>query len=145
LPKNNIHSALNAVEALNGKATSYGLVNGATPDGRPFDTKIHPAGDFGQNIFVGENLCAAMTFLYHGRRDVGLGAARAMYETMAIKTRSPWNQRCLLWGDTGLPLWGDDYYSNLAIWAVPMALRGESVREFSKAGLLPDMLNAARG
>jgi uncharacterized protein (DUF608 family) len=145
LPKDNIHSALNAVEALNGKATSYGLVNGATADGRPFDTKIHPAGDFGQNIFVGENLCAAMTFLYHGRRDAGLAAARAMYETMAIKTRSPWNQRCLLWGDTGLPLWGDDYYSNLAIWAVPMALRGESVREFSKAGLLPDMLNAARG
>ena len=145
LPEDRIHSALNAMEQLNAKATSYGLVNGVTPDGRPYDTKIHPVGDFGQNIFVGENLCAAMTFLYHGRRDAGLAAARAMYETMAIKTRSPWNQRCLLWGDTGLPLWGDDYYSNLAIWAVPMAVRGESLKEFSKSGLIPDMLNAARG
>jgi uncharacterized protein (DUF608 family) len=145
LPEDRIHSALNAVEQLNAKATSYGLVNGVTPDGRPYDTKIHPVGDFGQNIFVGENLCAAMTFLYHGRRDAGLAAARAMYETMAIKTRSPWNQRCLLWGDTGLPLWGDDYYSNLAIWAVPMAVRGESLKDFSKSGLIPDMLNAARG
>ena len=145
LPEDRIHSALNAVEALNAKATSYGLVNGATADGRPFDTKIHPAGDFGQNIFVGENLCAAMTLLYHGRRDAGLAVARALYETMAMKTRSPWNQRCLLWGDTGLPLWGDDYYSNLAIWAVPMAVRGESVADFSKSGLIANILRAARG
>jgi uncharacterized protein (DUF608 family) len=144
LPAWQIQSALSMVERLNAGATSYGLVNGTTPDGQPFDTGVHPSGDFGKNIFVGENLCAAMTFLYHGRRDAGLAAARAMYETMALKTRSPWNQRCLLWGDTGLPLWGDDYYSNLAIWAVPMALHGQSVREFSRSNLLLEMLNAAR-
>jgi hypothetical protein len=84
-----------------------------------------------------------MTFLFHGRQDAGLEAARAMYEAMAIKTRSPWNQRCLLCGDTGLPLWGDDYYSNLVMWAVPMALKNESVGEFVHAGLVPDMLRAA--
>ena len=43
LPEDRIHSALNTVESLNAKATSYG---------RPFDTEIHPVGDFGQNIFV---------------------------------------------------------------------------------------------
>jgi hypothetical protein len=119
------------------------MLNGVTPDGLPFDTKVHPTGDFGMNIFVGENLCAAMTFLYHGRQDAGLEASRAMYEVMAIKTRSPWNQRCLLYGDTGLPLWGDDYYSNLVMWAVPMALKHESVGDFVRAGLVPDMLRAA--
>jgi uncharacterized protein (DUF608 family) len=144
LPEDRIHAALNAVESTNAKATSYGLINGVTPDGRPFNTKVHPSGDFGENIFVGENLCAAMTLLYHGRRDAGLAVSRALYETLAIKTRSPWNQRCLLWGDTGLPLWGDDYYSNLAIWALPMAVQKQSLAEFSKEGLLPELIRAAR-
>jgi hypothetical protein len=124
-------------------ATSYGLINGVTPEGKPYDTKVHPEGDFGMNIFVGENLCAAMTLMYHGRKDVGLEIARRLYRTMAIKTRSPWNQRCLLHGDTGLPLWGDDYYSNVIIWAVPMALEGVSVKEFASTGLVQAMMKAA--
>lgn len=143
-PPERVASALAAVERLNMAATSYGLINGVTPDGRPFDSTFNPAADFGLNIFVGENLCAAMTFLYHGRREAGLEVARRMYEAMAVKTRSPWNQRCLLSGQTGLPLWGDDYYSNLVIWAVPMAVEGQSIGEFVKGGLVSDMLRAAR-
>src|SRR6266852_2021218 len=46
-----------------------------TADGRPFDSEFHPAADSGLNIFVGENLCAAMTFLCHGRRDAGMETA----------------------------------------------------------------------
>src|SRR5579883_151182 len=144
LPAGRIASALAAVERLNLNATSYGLINGVTPDGKPFDTKIHPAGDFGMNIFVGENLCAAATLLYHGRREPGLEAARRLYDAMAVKTRAPWNQRCLLFGDTGLPLWGDDYYSNQAIWSVPMALNGQTIGTFQSAGLVREMLRAAQ-
>ncbi len=144
LPSDRVKNALDSIENLNAKATSYGLINGVTPDGRPFDTQIHPAGDFGLNIFVGENLCAAMTFLYHGRQDSGLEMARAMYEAVAVKNRSPWNQRCLLNGQTGLPMWGEDYYSNLVIWAVPMALSNQSVGAFANGGLIRDMLHAAR-
>jgi hypothetical protein len=66
-----------------------------------------------------------------------------MYEAMAVKTRSPWNQRCLINGETGLPEWGDDYYSNLAIWAVPMALRGETISQFAR-GFAEKMITAAR-
>ncbi len=72
LPEERITKALEAIERLNMGATSYGLINGVTPDGRPFDTRVHPDGDFGLNIFVGENLCAAMTFMYEGRKDIGL-------------------------------------------------------------------------
>ncbi|MCL5671828.1 MAG: glycoside hydrolase family 116 protein, partial [Acidobacteria bacterium] len=103
LPQERIHSALGEIARLNLGATSYGLINGVTPDGKPYDTKVHPEGDFGLNIFVGENLCAAMTFLYDGQRDTGLEIARRLYEAMAVKARSPWNQRCLLNGQTGLP------------------------------------------
>jgi hypothetical protein len=85
-----------------------------------------------------------MTFVYHNRRDVGLEVARRLYETLAVKTRSPWNQRCLLNGETGLPQWGDDYYSNLAIWALPMAVAGESIKPFTEKGLAQRMNSAAR-
>jgi uncharacterized protein (DUF608 family) len=145
LPEDRVAKALGAVERLNMAATSYGLINGVSPDGKPYDSKVHPEGDHSLNIFVGENLCAAMTFMYHGRKDIGLEVARRLYHAMAIKTRSPWNQRCLLSGETGLPVWGDDYYSNLSIWAVPMALEGMSVKEFAHSGLVKDMLSAAGG
>jgi hypothetical protein len=118
--------------------TAYGIINAATPDGKPFDSGFGP-GDHAKNIFVGENLCAAMTFMYHGRRDTGLEIARRMYEAMAVKTRSPWNQRCLLNGETGLPQWGDDYYSNMVMWTVPMALQGASLAHFE----LPKRMIAA--
>jgi uncharacterized protein (DUF608 family) len=144
LPRDRIGSALDTVERLNMRATAYGLINGVTPDAKPFDTQLNPSGDHAKNIFVGENLCAAMSFLYHDRQDVGLEIARRLYEALAVKTRSPWNQRCLLNGETGLPQWGDDYYSNLVIWALPMALAGESIRPFAEKGLVKRMLSAAR-
>jgi len=138
-----VASALDTVERLNLAATSYGLINGVTPDGVPYDTKVHPEGDHATHIFVGENLCAAGTFLYHGRRDTGLEVARRLWEAMAIKTRAPWNLRCLLNGQTGLPQWGDDYYSNQAIWTLPMALEGQSISEFTRSGLVSKILAAA--
>ena len=143
LPAEHVNSALDTIERLNLKATSYGLINGVTPDGNPFDTKLHPSGDHAKNIFVGENLCAAMTFIYYGRRDTGVEIAHRLYQAIAVKNRSPWNQRCLLNGETGLPQWGEDYYSNVAIWALPMALAGQSVEQFARAGLAKNILQAA--
>jgi uncharacterized protein (DUF608 family) len=144
LPAAHINSALGTIERLNMKATSYGLINGVTPDGQPFDTKLDSAGDHASNIFFGENLCAAMTFLYHGRKATGLEIARRLYDAVAIKNHSPWNQRCLLNGKTGLPQWGEDYYSDLVIWAFPMGLAGQSVGEFVQNGLVKSMIDAAK-
>lgn len=143
MPAAHINSALDTIERLNLKATAYGLINGVTPQGEPFDTKLNPSGDHAKNIFFGENLCAAMTFIYHGRRDTGVEIARRLYDAVAVKNRSPWNQRCLLNGETGLPQWGTDYYSNVVIWALPMALAGESVGQFSRSGLVKNMMSAA--
>ena len=143
LPEDHAGSALSQVEHLNMSATAYGLINGVSPDGKPYDTRLNPNGDHSLNIFVGENLCAAMTFVYAGRADTGLEIARRMYEAMARKQASPWNQRCLLNGHTGLPAWGDDYYSNLVMWALPMALQKQSVGEFAKGGLMAAILRSA--
>jgi uncharacterized protein (DUF608 family) len=141
-PQDRVNAALNAIERMNFRETSYGFMNGSTPDGEPYHSGHNGEADFSSNIFFGENLCTAMTFLYHGRRETGIEAARRLYEAVALKTVSPWNQRCLLSGETGLPLWGDDYYSNVAIWAVPMALGRQSVAEYTSHGLLPDMIRA---
>ncbi len=144
LPPANVQSALTAVERLNMAATAYGLVNGVAPDGRKFDAGWPQEGDHARHTFVGENLCAAMTFMYSGRRDTGMEIVKRIYEAIAIKTRSPWNQRCLISSDSGLPVWGDDYYSNLVIWAVPMALAGQNVSAFCATGGLVDrMIRAA--
>ncbi|MCL5274137.1 MAG: GH116 family glycosyl hydrolase, partial [Chloroflexi bacterium] len=144
LPQEHVQSALATVERLNMAATAYGLVNGMTPDGRRFDAGWPQEGDHAKHTFVGENLCAAMTFMYHGQGHTGVEIARRIYEAIAIKTRSPWNQRCLISSETGLPVWGDDYYSNLVIWAVPMALAGQGIGQFSAAGGLVDrMIRAA--
>jgi hypothetical protein len=62
-----------------------------------------------------------------------------------LRRDPPWNQRCLLSGETGLPVWGDDYHSNLSLWTVPMSLEGMSVKEFAYSGLVKDTLSAAGG
>lgn len=145
LPEDKVRSALAAVERLNMAATAYGLVNGVTPEGARYDTGWPEGNDHGRHIFVGESLCAAMTFIYHRRDDVGLEIARRLYEAIALKSRSPWNQRCLISSETGLPVWGDDYYSNLVIWALPMALAHVGIGEFTADGGLVDrMIRAAQ-
>lgn len=138
LPADNVQSALSAVQRLNMPATAYGLVNGVTPDAQRFDAGWQHEGDHGKHVFVGENWCAAMTFMYHGHAETGLEIARRIYEAVALKSRSPWNQRCLISSDTGLPVWGDDYYSNLVVWALPMALADEGVAQFTAQGGLVD-------
>src|ERR1035437_416942 len=140
LPSAHVKTALDTIERMNMKATSYGLINGVTPEGKPFDA----GGEHARNIFFGENLCAAMTFLFYGRHDTGLEIARRLYDAVAIKNHSPWNQRCLLNGETGMPQWGEDYYSDLAIWAFPMGLAGQSVEQFAQTGLVKNMIGAAK-
>ena len=43
-----------------------------------------------------------------------------------------------------MPQWGEDYYSNLVIWAFPMAIAGQSLEQFVKTGLVEGMINSAR-
>ena len=141
LPAEKINAALDSIERLNMNATAYGLVNAATPAGESFDTGYQQVDDQGKNVFVGENLCAAMTYMYHGREETGLQIAKRIYETIAFKSYSPWNQRCIFSSESGMPLWGDDYYSNMVIWAVPMAIANQGIRKFTaKGGLIDRMI-----
>ncbi|HIJ66525.1 MAG TPA: hypothetical protein HPP77_11315 [Candidatus Hydrogenedentes bacterium] len=145
LPEEQVKTALGTIKRLNMHATAYGLVNGVTPDGAPYDTGLCLPGDHATHTFVGESLCAAMTYMYRGHQETGLEIARRLYEAIALKSASPWNQRCLLNGKTGLPLWGDDYYSNLVVWAVPMALARQGIQAFTKGEGLVTRMMTIRG
>ena len=148
LPADQVQSALGAVERLNMAATEHGLVNGVNPDGSRYISKpdperfpdILPNNDHSTQVFVGENLCAAMNFIYHGQRETGLEIARRIYEAVALTSRSPWKQRCLIDADTGLPVWGEDYYSDMVIWALPMACANQSIAEFAESDLMRDLM-----
>ena len=151
LPADQVQSALGAVKRLNMGATEHGLVNGVDSDGTRYISKpdsdadqvveILPNNDHATQVFVGENLCAAMTFIYHGQRETGLEIARRIYEAVALTSRTPWRQHCLIDADTGLPVWGEDYYSNMVIWALPMACANQNIAEFMHNEFVRDLLS----
>ena len=155
LPEAHVRSALKTIVRLNMAATPYGLVNGVTPTGDRYDSKaeigdnggifeIQADNDHAKQTFVGENLCAAMTFMFHDQAPTGLEIVKRIYEALALKSRAPWKQRCLIDASSGLPVWGEDYYSNMVIWAVPMAMAGQGIHEFAGSGELIDrMISAA--
>ena len=149
LPADRVESALGAVKRLNMGATEHGLVNGANPDGTRYVSKpdpekfpdILPNNDHSTQVFVGENLCAAMTFIYQGQRETGLEIARRIYEAVALTSRSPWKQHCLIDADSGLPVWGEDYYSNMVIWALPMAVCNLDIEQFTRSDLVRELIS----
>jgi hypothetical protein len=126
--------------------TGYGLVSGVTPDGKRFDAGYSSTNDHGKHVFFGENMCAAMTFMYRGRRDTGLEIARRIYKAVALTSCSPWNQRCLIDAETGMPVWGDDYYSNMVVWGLPAAWEGADLSAVCRPeGLVHRLIDAAAG
>lgn len=152
LPAEQVQSALGAVQRLNMAATAHGLVNGVNPDGSRYISKpdsdadqvveILPNNDHATQVFVGENLCAAMSFIYQDQRETGLEVARRIYEAVALTSRTPWKQHCLIDADTGLPVWGEDYYSNMVIWALPMAYANQSIAEFAQGEFIRELISA---
>lgn len=139
-----VASALEAVARLNVRAGEAVMVNGVNPDGTPHRSRADGhENDHASGCFVGENLCSAMTMLYAGQRELGLDIARRIYEAIAIRHRTPWDQYCIIAPSDGHPIWGSDYYSNLVIWALPMALAGQGIAELaSPGGLLERILEA---
>ena len=154
LPAPHVETALHSIARLNMQATVHGLVNGVTPDGQRyysrdkrktiFEQQADEDNDFAKQIFVAENMCAAMTFLYHGDTTTGLQIAQRIYEAIACGSCTPWKQYCLIDADRGFPVWGEDYYSNMVVWSIPMALARQSVAEFCHSDPMIAILTPTR-
>lgn len=122
-PENRIKSIIASVEKLNMKASISGASNGCNPDGSRDFTKIYKEGNtHASEVFVGENLCFAAMCSYFGRKDLCLEITKRIYDSIAIKSKTLWNWHCLISAETGEPVWGSDYYSDLIIWIISIAL-----------------------
>lgn len=140
-PENHIQKALENIINLNFKKTKWGLVNGMHPDGKkakcriPGDTEkqnilTDDDNDHASQIFFGENLCSAMVMISHGKKKEGMEVVKRLIEAYFLKWKTPWNQSCLLSSKDGHPVWGDDYYSNMVIWALPLFLEKKDLGNF---------------
>ncbi|MCX5672100.1 MAG: GH116 family glycosyl hydrolase [Planctomycetota bacterium] len=146
LPKDRIATALESIARLNLPASPFGMVDAVFADGKPC-VEGGPGGDrvWSRDIFIQCNATAAMVFLYAGRRDDGLKAARTMLDTIFRGPHAmPWSQPCGLSSVTGGTCHGHDYYDHMVVWSYPLALAGQDIRAAcAKGGLIARILEAA--
>jgi uncharacterized protein (DUF608 family) len=116
LPREHIVSAIDSVLRLNGASTPYGVANGCNPDG------TRPAGAHSDCISPGETFNFAATAIHAGRADEGLEQAREACSNVALLQKTPWNICFNFSAADGRMIWGQNYYSNMGIWTVLMAL-----------------------
>jgi hypothetical protein len=110
-------------------------VNFADLNGRP---TISGEGGPGWNYdpyayFPPEVLMLGMLYMYEGEKEFGLELCHRPWENI-IKRGLPWDQPNIIKGDTGERVYGGDYYQNMMLWAVPVALKGQDLRSFCQPG-----------
>lgn len=123
-PPERVQTALATIERLCGGPEIAGLLNAARRDGG-LDRSGHPQSD---GIFTGECLCAAATMAYAGRRESALDVARRLFEAVVLQDRLGWELPNLL-DPQGLAIHGTDFYQNMILWALPLALQGADIAE----------------
>ena len=129
-------SVYKSIDKYNAAPTKFGLINGGNFQGDP-TVAGDPNNNHGTMIFIGENLCASMTGMYEGHAPAE-GWARTLLMTIHEHQAMPFDQFCLIRHDNGAPAWGNNYYSNLVVWALPAARQRVGLGEMVKRGGLID-------
>jgi len=114
--------------------------------GRPVDLPemgSDPAAHQASACMVSEAICFAMTLLWQGRRTEGLAILEAIWKAHAIDHRTPFEQYYLIGPEDGKPIWGNDYYPNMVIWAVPMALAAQDIVSYASSPLITECIEAS--
>ncbi|MFS8082694.1 MAG: GH116 family glycosyl hydrolase, partial [Ginsengibacter sp.] len=138
-PPEHVRHALETVLAECSQPTEWGLMNAVCPDGA-LDISGAPLSN---GIFTGECIAAAATMAYEGLPDDGMEVARRMMEAIVLRNGAGWELPNLLNTD-GKIIHGDDFYQMMIIWALPLALRGEGIREACfPAGLIDRVLKSS--
>jgi non-lysosomal glucosylceramidase len=140
--KDRVPVTLKTIENTNMALTRYGAANFAHPDGKPVESVAY--GTYG--YFVPEIFMLSATYLYNGRRDLGLRLLKSCLEGIAVKHGDLWNQPNVVSGDTGKRIYGSDYYQNMILWSLPAALAGHDLRQAcAPGGLVDRILKAGQG
>ena len=87
----------------------------------------------------------AMTFMYEGQQEFGLGLLRRCLESMTCEWGYTWDAPNTVRGeaDTGQRAFGADYYQNMMLWGLPAALEGTALNGPCQAGGLVARVIAA--
>jgi uncharacterized protein (DUF608 family) len=86
----------------------------------------------------------AMTYMYHGDRDVGLDIAYRNMDNIIRVQGLGWDMPNLIRCDTGARTYGADYFQNMVLWGLPAALKEQDLTGPCKSGgLVESVLKAA--
>lgn len=112
-----IQKALASILKLNGRPSRYGFVNSVLRNGRRDHSNPHA-----KNLWIGMNWAFISLCISRGLplNDL-LKPARKVWDNISKMQKSPWNQPDMVDAETGRYLFGDFYYRNMAIWAIPIA------------------------
>jgi hypothetical protein len=119
LPRNQMLEALEHIAKVNGGNKVWALVNGIAPDGSRDHTGTNGHSD---TATLGETWCYAAACIWLSKTHLGLPFAKRLAEDIALKQRNSWATSWNMDPDTGAMLWGGEYYSNMCIWSLWLAL-----------------------
>ncbi len=112
-----IRRSLESIRRKNSLHSRYGLVNSVLSNGRLDDSNNHA-----KNIWFGMNYAWISLCLMRGfSLKKVLKPAYQLWDNATERQRNPWNQPDMIDSRTGKYVFGDAYYRNMAIWAIPIA------------------------
>lgn len=134
-PSEHVERSLQTVLDTCGRATGAGLVNATDIHGN-VDRSGAPQSN---GIFIGECVSTAATMVYEGRVGEGTEVVRQMMEAIVVRNGAGWELPNLLDAD-GKVIHGNDFYQMMILWALPLALRREGIREMCAGGNFIDRI-----
>ena len=124
----------------------YGAANFARPTASPANPKDFAAWGVGygsHGYFPPEVYMLGATYMYAGDKETGVEIIRTCQEGISAKYGYTWMQPNVVSGDTGKRIYGSDYYQNMMLWIVPVAMDGQDLQKASRGGELIDKVLAA--
>ena len=129
-PAPRVATVLETVKQNNLPATEFGALNAVRPDG-----SLDESGPRHSNeIFPAENLIVAATLAYEGDLDGCKQLAAEVMQNIVLRQKAMWDMPNIVEPVDGKITHGTDFYQMMVIWALPMALRGQSIQEFCADG-----------
>lgn len=136
---------LETIERCNVALTpQIGAANFTKSDGSPLAVadKVAYYGPYA--MFTAEVVVLGMTYIYSGRKDIGVELVRKHWANLFFAQKHPWDMPNLVRGDTGQRIFGTDYYQAMMLWALPAAMAGTDLHGFcSRGGLIDRVIVAA--
>ena len=125
--------ALGTIGRLNVPVTRGGAVNVIQRNGCPteFGGRMGGMCSMPASVFI-----LAMNYIYAGQRDAGLEIAYQCADNLVNELGFTWDMPNMVRADPGHGEWiyGHDYYQCMSLWALPAALRGQSLGDFVAPG-----------